>query len=53
MMMTVLLSVFAHGMIAAPAASWYARRTDNMKEDTAAGEHVMVTEMPVRFPQLG
>ena len=49
-MVTVLLSVFAHGMTAAPGARRYARRIEPMKEEADAAEMLEVTEMPVRLP---
>lgn len=49
-MVTVLISVFAHGMTAAPGARRYARRIQPMKEDEGAAEMLEVAEMPVRLP---
>ena len=45
---TVLLSVFAHGITAAPWANLYARRMDAMKDDPQMPEHIPVSEMPTR-----
>lgn len=47
---TVLLSTFAHGLTAAPAARWYARRLERAKAEPDVAEHVRVSEMPVRLP---
>ncbi len=47
-MTTVLLSVFAHGLTAVPAANWYAAFTK--RADKQAAEHLHVQEMPVRIP---
>ncbi len=47
-MMTVLLSVFAHGASAFPGTQWYARRMQPLAEDPEACEHMPVSEMPVR-----
>lgn len=49
--MTVLLSVFAHGMTATPGASSYSLWTAKMRDDKSVEENVSVGEMPVRFPQ--
>jgi NhaP-type Na+/H+ or K+/H+ antiporter len=46
-MLTVLISIFAHGVTAAPGANWYARRVAGVTE-TEAAEMVDVPEMPVR-----
>ena len=46
---TVLLSIFAHGMTAVPGAKWYGRR---MEQISATDDSVMevqpVTELPLR-----
>ncbi len=47
---TVLISVFAHGLTAFPAANWYAARMEKMKDEPDMEEHVQVTELPVRLP---
>ncbi len=47
-MVTVLLSIFAHGLSALPASNWYADRTEKMKDEADMPEFVSVTEMPVR-----
>lgn len=52
-MTAVLLSVFAHGITAFPAANWYTGRTEKTKSVRGAAEHVRVTEMPVRLPYAG
>ena len=47
--MTVLLSVFAHGLTAWPGASWYAEHADGMRaKEPDCPELVPVSEMPVR-----
>jgi NhaP-type Na+/H+ or K+/H+ antiporter len=46
-MLTVLISIFAHGVTAAPLANWYARRVDRVTEPEGT-EMVDVPEMPVR-----
>ena len=50
---TVLLSVFAHGLTAAPGTNWYALRAEEMKAEPDMAEFVPVTEMPVRIPYRG
>ena len=45
-MMTVLLSVFAHGLTAFPGVHWYSKRMERGEKI----EHREVGEMPVRFP---
>ena len=48
-MVTVVLSVFAHGMTAAPAARRYGRRmADEEVVAPDAEEHALVPEMPLR-----
>ncbi len=47
---TVLFSVFAHGLTAYPATRWYARYVERRRPETGVGEHAPVTEMPVRVP---
>jgi NhaP-type Na+/H+ or K+/H+ antiporter len=46
-MLTVLLSIFAHGITAAPGARWYARRVEEVMEPDGA-EMAKVMEMPLR-----
>ncbi len=48
-MLTVLVSVFAHGVTAVPWANWYAARAEEIKEGSETPEHVEVSEMPVRI----
>ena len=43
---TIVLSVFAHGLTAAPQARWYARMAHNQG---ACPENEAVSEMPMRF----
>ena len=51
MVITVLISVFAHGLTAYPGANWYANRMSD-KQDTQRPMPEMkpVREMPVRLP---
>lgn len=46
-MLTVLLSIFAHGITAAPGANWYAKSVEAMVEPEGT-EMMEVPEMPVR-----
>lgn len=48
MVLTVLLSVFAHGITAVPGANWYAKRLSKMGREMP--EMIPVPEMPVRLP---
>lgn len=48
--LTILLSVFAHGLSASPGVAWYARRAHLMKSEAASVEHMPVEEMQVRIP---
>ena len=48
-MVTVLLSVFAHGLSAVPGADWYSKHAVGRKRDAPdAGEHRPVAEMVYR-----
>ncbi len=47
MAVAVLMSVFAHGLTAAPGVGWYARRAETMPE--AAPEMGAVPELPTRL----
>ena len=51
MAITVLISIFAHGLTAVPGANWYAKRMDD-KQDTQEPmpENKPVPEMAVRLP---
>ena len=51
MAITVLISIFAHGLSAVPGANWYAKRMDD-KQDTQESmpENKSVPEMAVRLP---
>lgn len=51
MVITVLISIFAHGLTAVPGANWYANRISD-KQDTSGQmpEHKSVPEMAVRLP---
>ena len=46
-MLTVLISIFAHGVTAAPGAKWYAKRVEGVV-DSEGTELQEVPEMPVR-----
>ncbi len=48
-MVTVLMSVIAHGLTAVPGASWYARRASSFGGESSVEEHMEVAEMPVRI----
>ena len=49
--MTVLISVFAHGLSALPGASWYASRAGEMRmQEPDCSELAPATEMRVRIP---
>ncbi len=47
---TVLMSVFAHGLTAFPAANWYGRHMEKVSEDIP--EMKIVHDLPVRLPWL-
>jgi NhaP-type Na+/H+ or K+/H+ antiporter len=49
-MLTVLISIFAHGITAVPGANWYAKRVETMVEPEGT-EMMEVPEMPVRAIQ--
>jgi hypothetical protein len=46
----VLMSVYAHGLTAAPGVAWYCRRTEGMHEE--APEMREVPELPTRLELL-
>ena len=48
MIVTVLLSVFAHGLTAVPAANAYGAHAETMKDEPDLPEMKQVGEMPVR-----
>ena len=51
MVVTVLISVFAHGLTAFPGANWYANRISNKQDmHDRMPEMSVVEEMPVRLP---
>ncbi|MGB3714098.1 MAG: cation:proton antiporter [Candidatus Promineifilaceae bacterium] len=51
-MLTVLISIFAHGLSAGPGAKWYAKRVEGVVESEGT-EMQEVPEMPVRAgPQI-
>ena len=51
MVVTVLISVFAHGLTAFPGVNWYANRISSKKStDTCMPEMQPVSELPVRIP---
>lgn len=47
-LVTVLLSVFLHGLTAYPGAIWYSRHSESFKDEDAV-EHEKVSEMRVRI----
>ncbi len=49
---TILISVFAHGLSAFPAAQAYATRLEPMKEEPDMIEHMPTMEMPMRLPYM-
>ena len=46
-MLTILISIFAHGITAAPGANWYARRVAHITQPDGT-EMATVPEMPIR-----
>lgn len=50
MVVTVFISVFAHGLTAFPGANWYANRISSKEDSHSMPEMIPVTEMPVRLP---
>ena len=48
-LITVAMSIVAHGVTAFPGADWYSRHAESYRDDTEAGEHKSVSEMPVRI----
>lgn len=52
-MTAVLMSIFAHGLTAAPAARWYAARLGPTRDDRERPEHMPVGEMPLRMSSGG
>ncbi len=48
-LVTVAMSIFAHGVTAFPAADWYSRHTEGYRHEPEAAEHQSVDEMPVRL----
>lgn len=49
MVVTVLLSILAHGLTSLPAAAWYGAKAEALKEEPARPEIQSVTEMPLRL----
>ena len=49
---TVLLSVFLHGMTAAPAAAWYSRHVAKPDMPHDCAEKRAVSEMPLRHKEV-
>jgi hypothetical protein len=47
-MLTVLASVFLHGVTAWPGVRWYGAWADTMREEPDQPEMMAVSEMPVR-----
>ena len=52
MTVTVLLSVFAHGLTAWPASRWYSAHSEKMREAPGMPELAPVNEMPVRLSMM-
>ncbi len=50
MAVTVLLSIFAHGLTAYPGATWYGKKTSNKASSVPLREMKPVSELPVRLP---
>ncbi len=48
-LVTVALSILAHGVTASPGATWYSQHTESYRHEKAAAEHQSVAEMPVRI----
>ena len=53
MIITVLMSIFVHGLTAWPGANWYGARTEAMQDQPDMPELMSVTEMPVRLSHPG
>ncbi len=51
-LVTVAMSILAHGVTAFPGASWYSRHTEGYRHVAEAAEHRSVPEMPVRIRHL-
>ena len=49
-MLTILLSVFLHGITAWPGVRWYGGWAESMSDEPDQPEMQPVSEMPVRFP---
>jgi NhaP-type Na+/H+ or K+/H+ antiporter len=47
--LTVTLSIFAHGITAAPFARWYGAHIEKLRQHGDRPEHTHVKEMPTRF----
>ena len=47
---TVLMSVFAHGITALPGARWYANYLRKLEQKASVPESLPVSELPVRLP---
>ncbi len=48
-LVTVAMSVVAHGVTASPGAEWYSRHSEEYRDDAESAEHQQVSEMPVRI----
>ena len=48
---TALVSIFAHGASASPAARYYGRRLERLRREAETPEHIAVTEFPLRIPR--
>ena len=51
--LTVLMSVFAHGLTALPGTRWYARGLEGVEERSKVHEHKPLIEMPVKLSLPG
>ena len=51
--LTVLMSVFAHGLTALPGTRWYARGLERLEERSEVHEHKPLIEMPVKLSLPG
>ena len=52
-LVTVAMSIVAHGVTAFPGASWYSGHAETYRHDVGAAEHQSVSEMPVRIRHAG
>lgn len=50
--LTVLMSIVAHGLTAIPGAAWYARHADTMRDKPDTPELQPTSEVPLRFGSI-